>query len=390
VARWPDVEVVLEDVQAQVRALLTQLVAVDTTSARSNAPLIGLLEERVRALGFTTRRHAYRDDAGVEKVNLLAVSAGSIEDLAQLALVGHSDCVPYDAAWTDALRLTERDGCWFGRGACDTKAFIASALTAVERVGRSALRRPLMLGFTADEEVGCVGAKRMVEAGLGRARYAIIGEPTSLTPIHANKGYCLAEVEVLGKEGHSAYPDTGASAIFRAARLITRFEELSRTGLRATTDASFEPPYTTVNVGMIGGGKAKNIIAGRCTFTVEWRSTPGQPTDQVAQLLEGLITELQAEEPGFEAHVRRLRQDPGVKTSVDSEVVQFLTQESGKAPATVAFGTESPMFTALGAEAVVFGPGDIRRAHQTHEFVPIDQVTRCEQILERAIRRFCS
>lgn len=377
----------MTDTLPALRTTLAELVALDTTSARTNVPLIDYAQAKLEAAGFTAERQRYQDEAGVEKVNLVAVKGGT--GRAELALVGHSDCVPFDAAWTEALKLTEKDGRLYGRGACDTKGFIACALHAATRVESSRLKAPLMVILTADEEVGLIGAKRLVDAGLGRARHAIVGEPTSLRPVRANKGYCLAEVEVVGKEGHSAYPETGASAIFRAGRFLHRLEQLARTVLREERDDAFQPPYTTVNVGLIQGGKAKNVIPGACRFTVEWRPIPGQKPERVTELLETVRQELVKDEPAFEARVNVLRIDRGVNTPAEAEVVRFLAEQSGNAPATVAFGTEAPQLTELGAEAVVFGPGDIRVAHQTGEFVPVDELVRCEAILSKAIERFC-
>ncbi|HEY8209621.1 MAG TPA: acetylornithine deacetylase [Myxococcaceae bacterium] len=380
----------MTDREASLRRRLVELVAIDSTSAKSNAPMVDVLERELRALEFDCRRHVYRDGAGVEKVNLVSVRRGQTAaagSLPALALVGHTDCVPFDSTWEGALRLEERDGKLYGRGACDTKAFIACVLEACARVPAQATS--LLTVFTADEELGCFGAKQLVDAGVGRARYAIVGEPTQLRPIHANKGYCLLEVAVRGKEGHSAYPDSGASAIFRAARLLERLERYARTELRTEADPKFDPPYTTVNVGIIGGGKAKNVIPGECRFIVEWRPIPSQRTELVPEKVRALVQELAAEEPGFEAEVRIQRMDRGVETSTGSEVVRFLAEATGKPPATVAFGTEAPQMTQLGAEAVVFGPGNIQVAHQTGEFVPVEELCRAEEILERAITRFC-
>jgi acetylornithine deacetylase len=381
----------MSETKEALKSTLAQLVAIDTTSNRPNQPIIDLIEQRVTGAGFRCERFRYTDDAGVEKINLLARkgSAKGGSEPAELALVGHTDCVPFDRAWTEALQLTEMNGNLYGRGSCDTKAFIACAIVAAERVKLGPDDRSLLLLFTADEEVGCVGAKRLVTAEKGRARYAIVGEPTSLTPVRANKGYCLAEVEVGGREGHSAYPETGASAIFRAGRFLQRLEARAQDELRRDVDPSFEPPFTSVNVGVISGGKAKNVIPGQCKFTFEWRPIPKQPVEVGLKMLETLRDELQAEEPGFEAVIKGLRMDRGVDTSPESEVVRFIVEQSGKAPTTVPFGTEAPQMTALGAEAVVFGPGDIRVAHRTGEFVPVDELVRCEEVLEAAIRRFC-
>jgi len=176
---------------------LAALVAIDSTSARSNVPMVELIENLLRPGGFAFDRHPYLDDGGVEKVNLVAHRPGTGE-VSALALVGHTDCVPFDPSWTGALSLAEREGRLYGRGACDTKAFIACALTAALRhPDRSA---PLKLIFTADEEVGCIGSKRLADARVPAARFAIVGEPTSLRPMRAHKGYALAEVEVFGRE----------------------------------------------------------------------------------------------------------------------------------------------------------------------------------------------
>ena len=368
-----------------LQTLLTQLVAIDTTSVRPNAPLLDVLEPRLTALGFRCQRHRYPDEAGVEKANLLA-SFG--EGVPELALVGHTDCVPFDAGWKDALRLTLRDGKLFGRGSCDTKAFVACVVLAAEAT-KGKVKKPLLLCFTADEEVGCYGAKQLVQAKVGHSKRSIVGEPTSLTPIRANKGYCLAEVEIAGKEGHSAYPETGASAIFRAGRFLTRLEAFSRGELRAEVDPDFSPPSTTVNVGTISGGKAKNIIPGACKLTLEWRPIPNQPVEHVLRASEKILDACRAEEPAFTASVKPLRMDRGFATPPEHELVRFLVEASGHAPQTVAFGTEGPQMVELGSVPVVFGPGDIKHAHQTGEFVPIDELERCAQILQQAILQFC-
>jgi acetylornithine deacetylase len=371
----------------ELKELLRELVALDTTSARSNAPAIAVIERELSSVGFRCERQVWRDTEGQEKVNLIAQLGPA--GIPELALVGHTDCVPFDPAWREALTLSEHEGRLFGRGACDTKAFVAAALVAVRGLRPETLTRPLELIFTADEEVGLMGAKKLVEVNQGRARYAIIGEPTSLRPVRGHKGYCLAEVEVCGKEGHSAYPEFGASAVFRAARLIKAIEAYALGPLRTKRDASFDPPFTTLNVGVVAGGRAKNIIPGKCQFMLEWRPIPSEGVEDVLRDLQLLIAEQQTAEPGFDAKILWTRTDPGVNTSESSPLVQFLCRESGQSATTVPFSTEAPQLTQLGAEAVVFGPGDIRVAHQTGEFVPVEELIRAEQILGSAIGRFC-
>jgi acetylornithine deacetylase len=373
-----------------VQATLADLVRIDSRSSVSNLEMINYLAPRCERLGLCARLLPYVDDAGVKKFNLVAVAPRSTsdEDMIELALVGHTDTVPFDPAWAEALTLTRRDGKLYGRGACDTKAFIAAALAAVEQIDLGKLARPLALVFTADEEVGCLGAKRLAESGALRVRRAIVGEPTSLRPVRAGKGYCLAEVEVFGREGHSAYPAEGASAIFRAARMIERIERVAE-GLKAERHESFDPPYTTINVGRIEGGTAKNIIAGSCRFTLEWRPVPGQAASHAVKLIQAEAELLRADDPAFDYNIDVTRLDDGVETPADSALVRFMEATTGQHAGTVAFGTEAPQMIELGAEAVVFGAGSIRTAHRTGEFVPVEELERCVDILALAIKQFC-
>lgn len=372
-----------------VEETLAELVAIDSVSARSNAEIIGYLSARVEASGFEVRRFAYMDERDVEKQNMVAtIGPVSSDNMVELALVGHTDTVPYDSSWTDALRLTEADGKLYGRGACDTKGFIAAALTTVEGINLGALRRPLALVFTADEEVGCLGAKRLADARVLSARYSIVGEPTSLQPMRAGKGYCLAEVVLRGREGHSAYPSLGASAIFRAARLVSRIERIS-VELQAEQVASFDPPYTTLNVGLINGGSAKNIIAGECRFTLEWRPVPGQAARHVLDLVERAVAAERAGAADYDCEIKVVRLDNGMETAADSPLVRMLEEATGKPAGTIAFGTEAPQMAELGAQAVVLGPGSIRVAHRTGEFVPVEDLHDCVRVLSRAVEHFC-
>jgi acetylornithine deacetylase len=372
-----------------IEETLGQLVRIDSVSARSNREIISYLAERAERAGMRVRLLPYVDEYGVEKVNLIAVAGPVDSDMeAELALVGHTDTVPYDPAWTEALRLTPRDGKLYGRGACDTKAYIAAMLTVAETINLKALRRPVALIFTADEEIGCMGAKRLEEMRALRARYSIVGEPTSLRPMRAGKGYCLAEVMVHGREGHSAYPATGASAIFRAARLVNHLERIAGR-LKEDARGAFDPPYTTLNVGVIRGGTAKNIIAGACSFTLEWRPVPGQSAERVLDLLREAVAEEKGLDADFSCELKVLRLDEGMETAKESALVRLLEESSGQSSGTIAFGTEAPQMIAMGAQTVVFGPGDIRVAHRTGEFVPSDELHRCADILAHAVKHFC-
>jgi acetylornithine deacetylase len=368
----------------RIKQILADLVRIDSVSSRSNAEIVEYLERRCRELNLIIRRFPYLDEHGTEKINLVALTADVSE--VELALVGHTDTVPYDPHWSEATNLTERDGKLYGRGSCDTKGFIAAALTALEDLKTS---KPLALIFTADEEIGLRGAKQLAQAKPLRVRYAIVGEPTSLKPIRAGKGYSLAEVIVKGREAHSAYPALGASAVFRAARLINRLESIAEQ-LKQEQHEAFDPAYTTLNIGLIHGGSAKNVLAGECRFTLEWRPIPNQPSERVLELFRAAIQAEQQHDPGLECEVDANRQDTGFETAPDSRLIKLLENASGNASGTVAFGTEAAQMMALGSESVVIGPGDIREAHRTGEFVPVDELERCAEILRQSITQLCS
>ncbi len=371
-----------------IKETLAQLVAIDSVSSHSNVEIVNYLEQRCQAMNFITKRFPYLDEQGLEKINLIALAGAEFSETTavELALVGHTDTVPYDPNWTEATNLTERDGKLYGRGSCDTKGFIAAVLTAAEALDQ--LQKPFALVFTADEEIGLIGAKHLADSKPIAPRYSIVGEPTSLKPIRAGKGYSLAEVIVKGREAHSAYPALGASAIFRAARLVTRLEVIAD-NLKQDIHPAFDPPFSTLNIGLIRGGSAKNVLAGECRFTLEWRPIPTQPSSHVLNLVKTAIAEEQRHDSDFECEVLPIRADFGFETAADSPLISLMEQATGIESGSVAFGTEAAQMMTLGSEAVVIGPGDIREAHRTGEFVPVDELEKCAEVLKLAITRLC-
>jgi acetylornithine deacetylase len=303
-----------------------------------------------------------------------------------LALVCHTDTVPYPDDWPEAVNPKVIDGRVYGRGACDVKGFLACILGAV--ADKELLDRSLAVVLTADEEIGCVGAKRLLaEKGL-HARNAVVGEPTRLHPVVAGKGYALGEVVVRGKAAHSAFPQAGRSAILDAATLI---DSIRKIGLRAAMERHerFDPPFTTVNIGTISGGTAKNIVPAECRFLVEWRPVPGQNERWIADLIGEELARAQKEDPGLQATFEPVRIDPGFETNPQSKLVGELERLSGNTAVAVAFGTEAPYLKKLGAETVVFGPGDMKTAHSVEENVAIDELERCVHVLKELVKRIC-
>jgi acetylornithine deacetylase len=365
---------------------LKNLVAIPSVSSLSNRPVIDYAATMLNEAHWQTRRMAYSDSAGAEKVNMIAAPAG--QDLnnpaAQLALMCHTDTVPYSPDWVNATEPFISDGMLHGCGACDVKGFLACLLTAINQPAALKFIDGLRLVLTAEEEVGCIGAARLIESGLFRPRRAIVGEPTSLRPARAGKGYCLAEVTVFGQEAHSALPHKGKSAIYRAARLITAIEEFS-SHLSEQQHGFFNPSFTTVNIGTVQGGTAKNIIPGQCSFQLEWRPIPGQATDAVPAAVSRIVDQLREDDPDFRWKLNMTRQQSGFETSADAQLVRSIEALSGRPATSIPFASEASLLAGMAEETVVFGPGDMQTAHSSRECVPLTELEEAVAILKSLI-----
>ncbi|MGC2618862.1 MAG: acetylornithine deacetylase [Acidobacteriaceae bacterium] len=364
---------------------LSNLIRIPSNSAVSNRPLVEYAAEALHAAGWSTRGLPWRDPANVEKVNLIAAPPGqSVADReADLVFMCHTDTVPYAHDWADALNPIVNEGNLHGCGSCDVKGFLACVLTAV--TASETFSPGLRIVLTADEEIGCVGASHLVADHLLHPRRMIIGEPTMLQPARAGKGYCLAEITVTGQEAHSAHPAQGVSAIFHAARLIAALEELSAS-LAHEQNPFFHPNYTTLNIGTIHGGTAKNIVPGSCTLQLEWRPIPNQSANATLVSVTELVTHLTAVHPGFHAEVRPLRQQPGFETAADAPLVRTMESLTGKAATSIPFGSEASIFAPLADEIIVFGPGDMRTAHSSRECVPLADLDQAVTVLTTLLR----
>jgi acetylornithine deacetylase len=227
-----------------------------------------------------------------------------------------------------------------------------------------------------------VGAGHIVTSGLIQPRRVIVGEPTSLRPARAGKGYCLAEVTIFGKEAHSAHPRKGKSAIYIAARMITAIEEYCAS-LAQEQHPLFSPDFTTLNIGKIRGGTAKNIIPGECKFLVEWRPVPDQPDDTVPKAILEIADSLRNAAPDFRCELQILRQQAGFETRANSSLVRSIEAITTKLATSIPFGSEATLMSSLAEEVVVFGPGDMQTAHSSSECVPVGE-------LDEAVRCLCA
>jgi acetylornithine deacetylase len=352
--------------------ILRELVAIPSVSAMSNRPVMEAAVRLLVASGWEARLLSYQDSHNVEKVNLIARPLGQSSDSIDLAFVCHTDTVPFDlAAWPDATTLTERDDMLHGCGSCDVKGSLAAILAAIAQTPVSEIRRDVALILTADEEIGCIGATKLLATEKLRVKQVLVCEPTSLRPAIAGKGYGLAEVVVTGAEAHSAFPRQGRSAIYAAASIIKMIETASFT---ATFNHLFDPPLTTFNVGTIRGGTAKNIIPGECRFLVEWRPLPeDSPADGIAWLNQ-LASEAAKTHPGCDVSIKVTRADKGFAYDAESPFVSGLAEQLGTEPMGISFGSEATRFARVADEVVVLGPGNMHTAHSDRECIPMDEL----------------
>ncbi len=358
---------------------LSQLIQIPSVSAMSNRAMTNYASAVLTAQGWAVREATYTDERGVEKVNLIAAPPGQdVRDrMVDLAFLCHTDTVPYSEDWPEALQPARRGPMLHGCGACDVKGFLACLLTAADRNDAPWIDG-LRIVLTADEEVGCIGSKRLIGMDCLTPRRVVVGEPTSLRVARAGKGYCLARVTIHGREAHSALPEQGVSAIYGAAHLVSAIEELSRQ-VAAERNDFFEPAFTSLNVGTIEGGSAKNIIPGRVELLIEWRPIPGFSADRIPSAVRAMLERLEAQYPGMHGSLMVLREQAGFETAANSSLVRGLERVTGPPATSIAFGSEASAWSAIAEEVVVFGPGDMRTAHSNRECVSIDELTTAVQ-----------
>lgn len=363
---------------------LLALVRLSSVSSISNRPVIEYAEKSLQARGWSTRRLVYLDSSGTEKINLVAAPRGqdAAERDVDLAFFCHTDTVPFSANWTRAVDPFVEGENLHGCGACDVKGFLACLLAAVDQIDPERFADGLRIVLTADEEIGCVGAAQLLTKDAIRPRHVVIGEPTSLRAARAGKGYCLAQVTIIGKEAHSAHPDRGASAIYAAARLISAIEEFANEIMRDRHDF-FDPGFTTVNIGTIRGGTAKNIVPGQCELMVEWRPIPGQAAGKVLDGVYQIVDTLKADDSRFDYRVTVLRKQPGFETQEDASLVSAIEEITGLPATSIPFGSEASLLSAIAEEVVVIGPGDMRSAHSDREYVPLAELESAVRLVEK-------
>ncbi|MGB4073434.1 acetylornithine deacetylase [Pseudomonas sp.] len=372
------------------RDLLAQLIAFPTVSRDSNLGLIEFIRDYLAGLDVACELD-YNGERS--KANLFATIGPT--DRGGVLLSGHSDVVPVDGqAWSlPPFELSERDGKLYGRGSADMKGFIACALAAVPHFLAQPLRLPLHLAFSYDEEVGCLGVRSLLadlEQRPNKPALCIIGEPTELKPVLGHKGKLAMRCQVQGAACHSAYATQGVNAIEYAAKLINRLGEIGqRLSALERQDARFDPPYSTVQTGLIQGGRALNIVPADCQFDFEVRALPAHdPLQVAAELMDyaanTVLPQMRARSAETAIEFQPLSAYPGLATDPHSEAAQLLALLAGSGDfGTVAFGTEGGLFHQAGIPTVICGPGSMDQGHKPDEFVSAEQLAGCDAMLLR-------
>ena len=380
--------------------LIRKLVSFDTTSRESNLALIEWVREYLSSHGIASTLTF--DDEG-RKANLLATLPATDGNTSTggIVLSGHTDVVPVDGQpWdTDPFEVMQRGDRLYGRGVTDMKSFSAVGLSFVPEFLRRGLHQPIHFALSYDEEVGCIGVRRLIDdlvaKGLTPAG-CIVGEPTGMQLVVAHKGKKAWRCRVRGFECHSSLTPQGVNAVQIACEIVAWIAQRARNFRdKGRKDGAYDVPYTTVHVGTIRGGTALNIVPRDCSFDFEIRHLPFDDPDEffaeVRAFAESFLPSMHAVAPDAHIEFDPISALPGFDTHEGSEITTLGgicngTHEFGK----VSFGTEASLFHNAKVPTVICGPGHIAQAHQPNEWVTLDQIARCEAFMRRLADQVCA
>lgn len=373
--------------------LLAKLVGFDSVSHQPARPIIDFCCDYLEAAGCRVWRQDYEDGA---KANLLAVK-GDGEAGSGLLLAGHVDVVPVgEPDWkSDPFVLTERDGRLFGRGSTDMKGFDALAINLLAQVDARLLKRPLAVLLTSDEEVGTVGAQHFARTWKGELslpKNCLVGEPTEMKIVRMHKGHLRIRLRATGKPAHGAYPHLGVNAIEIMAAAASEIARLGVALREVRTDVSRfmpEAPSPVLNIGLIRGGTATNVVAETCELDFGMRLMPGHTTATGVEWVRGALARLPEETRG-RIELSVVNDSPPMLCEEAAPLNQVLMDIVGQRESIgVSYATDASALQALGLQCVVFGPGSISVAHKANESIEIAEWQRGRGVVEEVIRRMC-
>lgn len=375
-----------------VISILSRLVACNSVSGSPNIDVIDIIEGLLQDSGAVC--HRVPSDDGT-RTNVFGTIGPMIEG--GIVLSGHTDVVPVDGqVWnTNPFELTTTEDKFFGRGTCDMKGFIAVALAALPNLELSKLKRPLHFAFSYDEELGCLGAPRMIEKIsrlLPKPSMVIIGEPTEMKVVSCHKGCLDITTEIRGRSIHSGLSPYGVSAISTAAKLISWLDARQSEGAHNADEASpLDPPFTTYHCGLIEGGTASNIVAKDCSFTTDIRVIENEnANDHLAAYKEfianDILPDMQAIAPEADIEVRIDANIPAFSRQDHNpaeNLARAITRDTDTHASSMA--TEAGQFQQAGLPTIVCGPGSLEQAHKPDEFVSRKQLVKAVRFVDKAI-----
>jgi len=377
--------------------LIEQLIAFDTTSRESNLELIAFIQNYLQGLGINSQ---LVHNAEGTKANLYATVGDANQSGVMLS--GHTDVVPVDGQeWdTDPFQVSHQGPRLFGRGTSDMKSFIAITLAQLPKFQARGLKTPIHLAFSYDEEIGCIGVRRLIEAMNGmpvKPAMCIVGEPTSMQVVTGHKGKRSYNAHVRGLEAHSSLAPQGVNAIQYGARMIAFLSELAgRIADEGPYDELYDVTHTTVHTGTVSGGTQLNIVPKDCSFEFEFRYVGQQDPQALEDKIKAyardvLEPEMHAISTDTGITIECVNDMPGLDLDANAEVVTFVKALAGRNDhAKVAFGTEAGLFNErANIPTVVCGPGSIDQAHKPNEYIDIEQIDACEAFMGRLMDRVC-
>ncbi len=379
---------------ANAISYLEKLIAFPTVSRDSNLELIAYVQEILGDLNIASQ---LVHNAEHTKANLWATIGPS--DMGGVALSAHTDVVPVAGQnWSsDPFELVRRDGNLYGRGSADMKGFIACCLAMAAKIDQKKLKTPIHFAFSYDEEIGCIGVRRLIDMMKSlpfTPRFCIVGEPTMLQVVTAHKGKLGFRVTAHGLEAHSSLAPIGVNAIYMVCDLIAEIRRIQEDlALNGARDGDYEVAYTTLHVGKMAGGEVMNIVPNHASFDFEIRYLPQDDQHAIVARIKQAAEDVAKRYRGVYAdarfHFADLQSYPALDTPVDSEVVNFVRAlTGGNSIGKITFGTEGGLFQKeLGIPAVVCGPGNIAVAHKPDEYVSEEQLTLCDAMLAKLVER---
>ena len=338
--------------------ILKDLVKFNTIKDKENKEIIDYIENVLFEKGLKTEY----------KGKYLIIST---EKEAKLGFLGHTDTVEYIEGWnTNPFELTLKENKLYGLGATDMKGGIAAMMDAVKEIDFSTLKYGIKLYFTYDEEIGFGGIYDIVATNEKFPETMIFGEPTDNEILVGSKGLLELDISFRGKKAHSSNPEKGKSANLNAVRFVYELEQFYNEKIKKDLDENYEVPYTTMNVGVMNGGSAKNSIPANCEISIDFRIMKNEHIELLKEKLEELsikydctVNIIEAIQPFFNK----------VQFTGKNKTASFLTEAS----------------IVKDCKRIILGTGPVT-AHEVNEHITVGSYKKLVEQYKEIIKQVCT